>query len=82
MQSTTMSARENTALVWKLDELTLRRVFFQRKVRADLVVIVRVRSDRPSQMLLAEDDHVIQTFSPNRTDHAPRMRSAKAKPEH
>jgi hypothetical protein len=39
------------------------------QVGPDLVVIVHVALHDPAKLLLAGDDDVIETFSPDRTDH-------------
>src|ERR1700737_4257953 len=45
-----------------------RRVVVDRKVRASLVVVGRVRSQQMAEMPLAEHDNVVKTFPPDRTD--------------
>src|SRR5258705_5838400 len=45
-----------------------RRVFVDRKVRASLVIVGRVRSQQMAEMPLAEHDNVVKTFPPDRTD--------------
>src|SRR5450759_1931494 len=45
-----------------------RRIFVQGSMRSDAVVIIGVRFQNPAQMLLAEDDEVIQTLTPDRSD--------------
>jgi hypothetical protein len=37
-------------------------------MRSDAVVIIGVRFQNPAQMLLAEDNEVIQTLTPDRSD--------------
>src|SRR5246127_4600579 len=44
-----------------------RRIFVQGSMRSDEVVIIGVRFQSPAQMLLAEDDEVIQTLTPDRS---------------
>src|SRR5258708_10159674 len=44
------------------------RVLVDRKVRASLVVVGRVRLQQMAEMPLAEHDNVVKTFSPDRTD--------------
>ena len=43
-------------------------------MRADTVVVVGVTSDRLTQMLLAQNDHVIETLSADRTNDTLRER--------
>src|SRR6202140_1612392 len=43
-----------------------RRIFVQRSMRSDAVVIIGVRFQNAAQMLLAEDNEVIQTLTPDR----------------
>ena len=45
-----------------------RRVLVDRKVRASVVIVGRVRSQQMAEMPLAEHDNVVQTFPPDRTD--------------
>src|SRR3981189_1970534 len=45
-----------------------RRVLVDRKVRASLVIVGRVRSQQMAKMPLAEHDNVVKTFPPDRTD--------------
>ena len=45
-----------------------RRVLVDRKVRASLVIVGRVRSQQMAEMPLAEHDNVVKTFPPDRTD--------------
>ena len=45
-----------------------RRVFVDRKMRASLVVVGRVRSHQMAKMPLAEHDNAVKTFPPDRTD--------------
>ena len=44
------------------------RVLVDRKVRASLVIVGRVRSQQMAEMPLAEHDNVVKTFPPDRTD--------------
>ena len=44
------------------------RVLVQRQVRPAGVIVADVLADDSFQMSLAEDDHVVKTFTPNRTD--------------
>src|ERR1700716_548283 len=45
-----------------------RRVLVDRKVRASLVIVGRLRSQQMAKMPLAEHDNVVKTFPPDRTD--------------
>ena len=45
-----------------------RRVLVDRKVRASLVIVGRVRSQQMAEMPLVEHDNVVKTFPPDRTD--------------
>src|ERR1700732_214592 len=45
-----------------------RRVLVDRKVRASLVIVGRVRSQQMAKMPLAEHDNVVKTLPPDRTD--------------
>ena len=45
-----------------------RRIFIQRPVRSDFVVIVGIGSQDPPQMRLAQDDEVVHALAPDRSD--------------
>ncbi len=45
-----------------------RAVLAQRKMRAGVVMVLKIARENAAQMALAEDDDVIQTFSADRTD--------------
>src|SRR6202011_4518112 len=45
-----------------------RRVLVDRKVRASLVLVGRVRAQQRTKMPLAEHDNVVKTLPPDRTD--------------
>jgi hypothetical protein len=51
-----------------LDETKGRRIFTQRPVRPDLVVIVGVPLQDLPQVSLAKDDEVIEALAPDRSD--------------
>ena len=47
----------------------LRTVLFQSEVGPALVVVAQVLPEHTPQMPLVEDDHMVETFSPDRPDH-------------
>ena len=51
-----------------LDSPSARRVFGQRQVRADAIVVVGVTVEHMPKVPLAEHDDVVKTFPPDRTD--------------
>ena len=48
----------------------LRRVFPQRQMRPRTIIIIHVIFHKTIKMTLAQNDNVVQTFSPNRTNEA------------
>jgi hypothetical protein len=54
------------------------RVLVDRKVRASLVIVGRVRSQQMAEMPLAEHDNVVKTFPPDRTDRCAYQKSNPA----
>ena len=55
-----------------------RRIFVQRPVRSDVIVIASIGSQDPAQMRLAQDDDMVHTLAPDRPDQ--QSHSAKARP--
>src|SRR5215472_11408359 len=53
---------------YPLDRTRDRRVFVQRPMRSDVVVIAGIRSQNSAQMRLAQNSDVVHTFSPDRPD--------------
>jgi hypothetical protein len=53
-----------------LDRSRQRRIFVQRQMRTRLIVIGKIRGQDRTQMLLAEDENVIQTVAPKRSNEA------------
>ena len=65
--------------LWELDDLTefrrfdfprLRGILAERKMRTRNVVVVEVAAQNPSHVPFAEDDYVVEAFTPNRSDEA------------
>src|SRR5664279_5465976 len=46
-----------------------RRILVQGSMRSDVIVIVGVGFQDPTQMHLAQDNDVVHTFTPDRSDH-------------
>jgi hypothetical protein len=53
-----------------LDASRRRRVFREREMGPGAVIVGEVVGERAPQMPLVEDDHVVETLAPDRTDHA------------
>jgi hypothetical protein len=53
-----------------LDRPHVRRILVEREMRARPVIIREVRDQRASQMPLAENDDMVQTLAPDRTDQS------------
>jgi hypothetical protein len=51
-----------------LDRPTTRRIFIQRQMSSELVVIAGIGHKNPAQMALAEDDDVIEALPADRAD--------------
>ncbi|GAC1552869.1 MAG: hypothetical protein NVS2B5_10850 [Beijerinckiaceae bacterium] len=46
------------------------RIFIERSVGADLIVVISIRAQDAAQMLLAEDNDVVQAFAANGPDQS------------
>src|SRR2546430_17448413 len=55
---------------WRLHRPRYRRVLTQREVRSRFVIIRHERLHTPVQRGFVENDHVVQTLTPDRSDHA------------
>src|SRR5215813_11456615 len=55
---------------WWLHGPRFRRVLIQREVCSGLVIIRNERLHVPVQRVFVENDHVVLTLAPNRSDHA------------
>jgi hypothetical protein len=51
-----------------LNQTNGRRIFVQRSVRSNAVVIISVGFQNSAQMRLAQDNNVVQTLAPDRSD--------------
>jgi hypothetical protein len=51
-----------------LNQTNGRRIFVQRSVRSDAVVIISIGFQNSVQMRLAQDNDVVQTLAPDRSD--------------
>jgi hypothetical protein len=52
----------------RLDRSGIWRVLVERQVGARAMVVANVSLQDPSQMILVENDHVVETFSPSGAD--------------
>ncbi len=59
--------------VRRFDSPRDRRVSVERHVRAVLVVVSSVRSNQSQHVALAEDDHMVEHLTPERTDEPLRV---------
>ena len=51
-----------------LDVAWNRGILFQRQVRTDFIIVSLIAAEQVTKMLLTEDNDMIQTISPDRTD--------------
>ena len=51
-----------------LDVALNRGILFQRQVRTDFIIVSLIAAEQVTKMLLTEDNDMIQTISPDRTD--------------
>src|SRR5438128_12391427 len=66
MQATDLRNRHD--LSNRLDRPGIWRIFFQGQMTSRIEVVADVSFQRPSQMPLSKNDHVIETLSANATD--------------
>ena len=67
----TMKSAQYGARIYDTGSLNLardRRIFVQRPMRSHAVVIVRIVFQNPTQMFLVQDNDVVQTLAPDRSD--------------
>ncbi len=79
MQSADLRQFNDRAQVRQLNRSGLRCIFLQRQVRSRPVVIIEVQFERASQRRFVEDDDVVQTLTPDRSDQSPRSGKAMAR---
>ena len=68
VQPTDLRDLDDRTHTGRVDGSGLRGVFAEREMRSRLVVIGKVRGQDSTEMLLAEDNHVIETISTNGSD--------------
>jgi len=59
----------NHATTFGLDHFRHGRLALQRELRPNRVVVTEILLEDATQMPLAEDDHMVETFPTDRTDH-------------
>src|SRR5262245_5345814 len=74
MQATDFTDGDNLAQLRRFDRSPVRGIFGEREVRSGAVVIAEVASQDVTQVALAEDEDVVETVAPDRTDEAFRER--------
>jgi hypothetical protein len=70
VQATDFGDLYDPSRVGELDWPGVRRILVEREVRAILMIILEVAGQNATQVRVAEDENVIQTLAPNRTDRA------------
>ena len=68
MQSANHRLSANRSELRWLDQSRLRAVFLQSEMGAALVVVAKVLLEDSTEVFIVENDHMIQTFSPDGTD--------------
>jgi hypothetical protein len=74
MQATNFGNLNDGAEFRRLDRPSVGGILVEREVSASPVIVREIRREQTSQVPLAEDEHVIQTLAPDRTDQALRKR--------
>jgi hypothetical protein len=70
VQGTDFGDLHDPSRVGELDWPGVRRILVEREVRATLMIILEVAGQDATQVRVAEDENVIQTLAPDRTDQA------------
>ena len=70
VQATDLGERNDLAASGRFNGPGIRRVLAESKVRPGNVVVAEIAFQDSSQMVLVEDHHVVQTFTPYRPDAA------------
>ena len=70
MQATQVGNLHNPARRGELDGPDVRRVLVEREMSASLVIVPEVVGQDAARVPFAEDENVVQTFAPDRTDQA------------
>jgi hypothetical protein len=70
MQATDFGTLHDPARPGELDGPDVRRVLVEREMSASLVIVPEVVGQDAAQVPFAEDENVVQTFAPDRTDEA------------
>jgi hypothetical protein len=70
VQAADLGNRQDPARLRELDGSDIRRILVEREMSASSVIVRDVRGQSASQMPLAENDDMVQTLAPNRTDQA------------
>ena len=70
VQTTDLGERNDLAASRWFNGPGIRRVLAESKVRPGNVIVAEIAFQDSSQMVLVEDQHMIQAFTPNRPDDA------------
>ena len=70
MQATDFGNRDDPARLGELDGPDVGCILVEREMRASLVIVREVADQDAAQVPLTEDEHMIQTLAPDRTDEA------------
>jgi hypothetical protein len=82
METADLWNRYDSSELWRLDCPRFRRVLTQREVCSGFVIVRHKRPHMPMQRGFVEDNQVIQTLPPNRSDHlsSAKIRSGAMRP--
>ncbi len=64
----TTEVRDGSDPAFSCDWSSQRRIFVQRQMSADTVVVIGIRPEHAAQMRLAENDQMVQALSSDRSD--------------
>jgi hypothetical protein len=70
MQATDFGNLHDPARPGELDGPDVRCILVEREMRASPVIVVEIAGQDAAQVPLTEDEHMIQTLAPDRTDKA------------
>ncbi len=70
VQSTDLWQLDHAAQLGRLDRARNRCILRQSQVRAPVLVVVEIRSQNAAQATLVEDEDVVKTLTPDRTNQS------------
>src|SRR6266540_2420600 len=74
MQATDFGNLHDPARLGELDGPAVRRILVEREMRASPMIVAEVAGQDAAQVPLTEDEHMIQTLAPDRSDESLRER--------